>query len=158
QYEAAARYSTAYYGQLARARLGLSPAELRPLPNAPLRGVGNELVAATEMLYQIGERDLVVSFASDFAEHGCAPEILSALAQIPVRHDHANAAMLVGKTGLARGLPLELYAFPDIGIPRYASFGEGIDRSIVFSVARTESGFDQRDSSPAKAVGLMQVT
>jgi soluble lytic murein transglycosylase len=28
----------------------------------------------------------------------------------------------------------------------------------VYSIARTESAFDQRDMSPAKAVGLMQVT
>jgi soluble lytic murein transglycosylase len=75
-----------------------------------------------------------------------------------VRHDHANATMLIGKVALARGFTLEHFAFPDIGIPRYTPFGEGIDRSIVFAVARTESGFDQRDSSPAKAVGLMQVT
>ena len=29
---------------------------------------------------------------------------------------------------------------------------------MIYSVARTESAFDQRDTSPAKAVGLMQVT
>ena len=29
---------------------------------------------------------------------------------------------------------------------------------MIYSVARTESAFDQRDRSPAKAVGLMQVT
>ena len=33
-----------------------------------------------------------------------------------------------------------------------------IERSIIYSVARTESAFDQRDKSPANAVGLMQVT
>ena len=31
-------------------------------------------------------------------------------------------------------------------------------RSIIYSVARTESAFDQRDKSAANAVGLMQVT
>ena len=29
---------------------------------------------------------------------------------------------------------------------------------MIYSVARTESAFDQRDKSPANAVGLMQVT
>ena len=158
QYEAAARYSTAYYGQLARARLGLGPIELRPLPGAPAQGVANDLLHATEILYTIGERDLVVPFTTDFAEHGCEPATLAALAQLTRQHDDAKATMLIGKMALARGLALEHYAFPDIGIPRYASIGQGIDRSIVFSVARTESEFDQRDSSPAKAVGLMQVT
>ena len=31
-------------------------------------------------------------------------------------------------------------------------------RSIIYSIVRTESGFDERDMSSAKAVGLMQVT
>jgi soluble lytic murein transglycosylase len=158
EYEAAARYSTAYYGQLARAKLGLAPVELRPLPDAPAQGLANDLLHATEILYTIGERDLVVPFTTDFAEHGCEPATLAALAQLTRQHDDAKATMLIGKMALARGLALEHYAFPDIGIPRYASIGQGIDRSIVFSVARTESEFDQRDSSPAKAVGLMQVT
>jgi soluble lytic murein transglycosylase len=158
EYEAAARYSTAYYGQLARARLGLAPVELRALPDAPPQGLANDLLHATEILYAIGERDLVVPFTTDFAEHGCEPATLAALAQLTRQHDDAKATMLIGKMALARGLALEHYAFPDIGIPRYASIGQGIDRSIVFSVARTESEFDQRDTSPAKAVGLMQVT
>ncbi len=33
-----------------------------------------------------------------------------------------------------------------------------IERSVIYSVARTESAFDQRDKSSANAVGLMQVT
>ena len=33
-----------------------------------------------------------------------------------------------------------------------------IETSVIYSVARTESSFDQRDKSPANAVGLMQVT
>src|SRR5258706_6510135 len=64
----------------------------------------------------------------------------------------------IGKTALARGLALDLYAFPTIGIPQHSPIGPEIERSIIYSVARTESAFDQRDISPAKAVGLMQVT
>jgi soluble lytic murein transglycosylase len=53
---------------------------------------------------------------------------------------------------------LDRYAFPDIGVPPCSSIGPDLDRNVVFSVVRTESAFDQRDVSPAKAVGLMQVT
>ena len=53
---------------------------------------------------------------------------------------------------------MELYAFPDIGVPPYSAIGPQLDRCIVYSIVRTESGFDQRDMSSAKAVGLMQVT
>jgi len=53
---------------------------------------------------------------------------------------------------------MDLYAFPDIGVPDYSPIGSQLDRSIVYAVVRTESGFDQGDISSAKAVGLMQVT
>ena len=59
---------------------------------------------------------------------------------------------------LGRGLALDSYAFPTIGIPQHTQIALEIDRSIIYSVARTESAFDQRDKSSANAVGLMQVT
>src|SRR6202007_545299 len=59
---------------------------------------------------------------------------------------------------LGRGLPVEAYAFPTIGIPAHTAVGPAIDRSVTFSVARTESDFNQKDKSSANAVGLMQVT
>jgi soluble lytic murein transglycosylase len=43
-------------------------------------------------------------------------------------------------------------------VPPYTSIGSQLDRCIVYSIVRTESAFDQSDMSPAKAVGLMQVT
>ena len=156
-YEAAARYSTAYYGQLARARLGLGEMELRRPPE-PASGAGVEVVHAAEIFYALGERDLALSFLVGFAELSDDVASLAALANLAARNDDARAVLLVGKGALERGLPLDIYAFPDIGVPHYSPIGPALDRSIVYSVARTESEFNQRDVSPAKAVGLMQVT
>jgi soluble lytic murein transglycosylase len=58
----------------------------------------------------------------------------------------------------ANGLPMDLYAFPNVGVPSYSPVGSKLDRCIVYAIVRTESGFDQGDMSSAKAVGLMQVT
>src|SRR5260370_26588646 len=66
--------------------------------------------------------------------------------------------LLIGKTALALGLAMDQYAFPDIGVPPYSPVGPQLDRCIVYSIVRTESAFDPHDMSPAKAVGLMQVT
>ena len=66
--------------------------------------------------------------------------------------------LTIGKTALTRGLPVDPYAFPDFGVPAYSPIAPPLDRSIVYSIVRTESGFDQSDVSPAQAVGLMQVT
>ena len=56
-YESAARYSTAYYGQLARARLGLKDIVVRPPPDPAQAQM--DVVRAIEILYAIGERDLI---------------------------------------------------------------------------------------------------
>jgi soluble lytic murein transglycosylase len=157
-YAAAARHPSAYYGQLARAKLGLSTIELRSPPSERARGVALELLRAIDILYAIGERDLVVPFVADLAEQSNNAAALAALAQLTVRHDDARATLIIGKTALGRGLALDRYAFPDIGVPPYSPIGPDLDRCVVYSVVRTESAFDQRDVSTAKAVGLMQVT
>ena len=158
QYEAAARYPTAYYGQLARARLGLEQIASNRSPPEPGPGIARELQRAADILYSIGERDLAVSFMTDVAEESSDVTAIAALGQLTAHYNDARAMLLIGKMALARGFAMEQYAFPDIGVPPYSAIGPQLDRCIVYSIARTESAFDQRDMSPAKAVGLMQVT
>jgi peptidoglycan lytic transglycosylase len=66
--------------------------------------------------------------------------------------------LLVGKAALNRGLPFDFYAYPVIGVPRFAEIGPEVNRSVVYSIARQESEFDPTAVSPAHAYGLMQVT
>jgi soluble lytic murein transglycosylase len=158
QYETAARYPTAYYGQLARAGLGFSDiAVLRSAPE-PADADTSELLRAATILYRIDEGDLALSFLSDLAAENSDPAVISALGKLATHYKDAQATLVVGKTALSRGLPMDMYAFPDIGVPNYSPVGSPLDRCIVYAIVRTESGFDQADRSPAKAVGLMQVT
>ncbi len=160
-YEAAAGYPTAYYGQLARARLGRSEIELRaPLPDlaSPEAPVTDERLRAADMLYEIGERDVVLYFAADLGQQSANIVLLEALGDLTGRRNDARAMLQVGKPSLGRGLPLDHYAFPTIGIPPHRQVAPEIEHSMIYSVARTESAFDQRDKSAANAVGLMQVT
>ncbi|MGO9045745.1 MAG: transglycosylase SLT domain-containing protein [Xanthobacteraceae bacterium] len=157
QYQAAAAYPTAYYGQLARARIGLSQiAVLSPPP--PADATPSDVLHAADILYAIGEFDLVLSFVSDFAETSADIATLTALGGLTARYNDAQAMLAIGKTALARGLPTERYAFPGIGVPSYKPIAPPIDHCVIYSVVRTESAFNQGDISPAKAVGLMQVT
>jgi soluble lytic murein transglycosylase len=158
QYEAAAGYPTAYYGQLARARLGYGELAAPRTPPAPVHGGTGELSRALDILYATGERDLAQSLVTDLAEESTDAALLTALGQVTAHYNDARAMLVFGKTALARGLPMDQYAFPDIGVPPYKSIAAEIDRCVVYSIVRTESAFDQRDMSPAKAVGLMQVT
>jgi soluble lytic murein transglycosylase len=84
--------------------------------------------------------------------------VLEALGELTGRRNDARAMLQVGKPSLGRGLPVDHYAFPTIGIPPHRQLAPEIEHSMIYSVARTESAFDQRDKSVANAVGLMQVT
>jgi soluble lytic murein transglycosylase len=160
QYERAARYPTAYYGQLARARLGLNEIALRSpyLRQANPESASNDVPHGVEILYAIGELDLVLTFVTEFAESSTDLATLSAVGELTARHHDAQAMLVLGKTALARGLAMERYAFPEVGVPSYSPIAPPIDHCMIYSIVRTESGFDQRDTSPANAVGLMQVT
>lgn len=160
-YEAAARYSTAYYGQIARARLGRTDLVLRPPPEpASDRRAGRSDVArAIELLYAIDERDLVAGSLADLGER--SPEdaaTLATIAEVAARHHDARAMLLLGKAALGRGLPLDHYAFPTIGIPQYRAIGPAIEPAVVYAIARQESTFNPKTVSSARAMGLMQVT
>jgi soluble lytic murein transglycosylase len=161
-YRAAAEFPTAYYGQLAGARLGMREISLRPPPESPaaeraaLRNL--DIVRAIELLYAIDERDLVVAMVSDLADRAIESEVLAVLAEICRRHQDARALVHLGKYGLGRGLPLDHYAFPDIGVPRFTAIGPQIDLSLVYAIVRQESAFHPQAVSSARALGLMQVT
>jgi soluble lytic murein transglycosylase len=155
-YEASAKYPTAYYGQISRAKLGLEQIELRaPKGDAAT----DERVRAFDMLYAIGEREMPVKFAYDLAEECTDEAVLAALGEVTFRRNDAISMLQLGKTALGRGLALDHYAFPTIGIPAHKQVGTPeIEHGMIYAVARTESAFDQKDHSHADAVGLMQVT
>ena len=156
-YEAAAQHPAAYYGQIARARIGYKDVGLRAPPTRP--GVAQlEVVRAIELLYAVDERDLIAGAVADLGDRSQDAAGLAAIGEVTARHHDARATLLVGKSALARGLPLEQYAFPIIGIPDYRAVGPEVEPAIVYAIARQESIFNQRTVSTAKALGLMQVT
>ncbi len=161
-YERAARFTTAYYGQLAAARLGHREIEIPPAPAlGPERraALGRlEVVRAAELLYAVDERDLVIPFVLDLADRSRDVGALCMLAEVAAANNDARAVLLIGKTALGRGLALAHYAFPTIGIPHYEAIGPSVEPAVVYSIVRQESEFNPRTVSSAKALGLMQVT
>jgi soluble lytic murein transglycosylase len=155
-YSAAAEQSTSYYGQLARAKLGLPQIALNAAPTG--RGAERlEIVRAVQVLYDLDEGEIAVPILADMGENG-DPEALVGLGELASRHSDARGMLLVGKAALNRGLPFDFYAYPVTGIPSYQAIGPEVERSVIFSIARQESAFNPRDVSAAQAYGLMQVT
>ena len=157
-YSAAAAHSTSYYGQLARAKLGLPQIELNGAPAARGRGIERlEVVRAVQLLYALDERELAIPILGDMGENG-DPDALVGLGELASRNGDARGMLLLGKAALNRGLPFDFYAYPVIGIPPFKSIGPEVEQSIIFAIARQESAFNPRDVSAAQAYGLMQVT
>ncbi|WP_253706970.1 transglycosylase SLT domain-containing protein [Bradyrhizobium sp. WD16] len=157
-YQSAAAHSTSYYGQLARARLGLPQLGLR---EAPGRGRGSdrlEVVRAVELLYALDEGEIAVPVLAEMGEKADDPEALAALCELAQRNHDARGMLLVGKAALNRGMPFDHYAYPVSGIPAYKTIGPEVERSVVFAIARQESAFNPRVVSSANAMGLLQVT
>jgi soluble lytic murein transglycosylase len=157
-YEAAAHYPTAYYGQLARARLGIDEVTLNGVPESASERRPLELARALEILYAIDERDLIASMAADIGDKATDAAAMATLAAIAVHHNDARAALLIGKSALGRGYGFERYAFPNFGVPAYQPIGPPVEPCVVYSIVRQESAFNPKVVSNANAIGLMQVT
>jgi soluble lytic murein transglycosylase len=157
----AAAQPTAYYGQLARARLGLTDLPLRPPPPSSPAEVaaflGHPAVQSIRALAEIDERSLAMSLKRDFAQTLPAGGALTTLGELARALDDPRAQLAVGKIALQRGLPLEWHAFPTSGVPAIPMPHPGFERALVHAIARQESAFDIAAQSSAGARGLMQL-
>jgi soluble lytic murein transglycosylase len=159
-FERAASYPIAYYGQMARTRLGRTDMVLRPSPANRLEDratLEQHLpVRALRILHALGLKEQALPLFADLAKHLKSEEQLEALGDVAQDLGDPRALLSVGKTGVQRGFALDHHAFPIFGIP-FASTRENIDKALVFAIARQESAFDPRALSGAGARGLMQM-
>ncbi len=158
-YDSAARFPTAYYGQLARARLDLNevtlaPARRRRRPTF----MASKSPACSRCSMPSTPATSSPRWRPTLADKANDPAALTTLAEIAKQHNDARATLLIGKTALGRGFPLEQYAFPDFGVPDFQPIGPDVERYVVYSIVRQESAFNPKVVSGANAYGLMQVT
>lgn len=161
-YVQAAQYGATYYGQLARAKAGLSDLGLRQLPaftpaeRATLSQI--EIGRAVEILYSLNESDLIAPIFAELGESATDLAGMAALCDLAEKHRDGRSMLLLGKAAYNRGLPLEYCAYPTFGLPDYTPVAPPVEAAVVYSIARQESHFNQKVVSPAQAMGFMQVT
>src|SRR5215472_10066822 len=161
-FESAAQYTATYYGQLARARLGLKDLGLRGPPVftqqewATLSNL--EVVRAADILYKLGERDMLASIYAELGESATDIAGMAMMGELAAKYGDGRAMVMLGEAAYRRGLPLEHYAYPTVGLPDYRPIAPPVEPAVTYSIARQESHFNQKIVSIAQAMGLMQVT
>lgn len=156
-FEQAAAHSTTFYGQLARARLGVLGSPLRPTPQPAEGEARDEAVRAVELFFAVDERALGASLAAEAAKRLASEAQVAALAEIAHRQRDAKISLTLGKLASYRGVAIDDAAFPAYGVPQFSALPGSASRSIVYAIARQESAFDPKAVSSAGAMGLMQM-
>jgi soluble lytic murein transglycosylase len=156
-YELAAAHPATYYGQLARAKLGITMIPIRSLSDEARGDDRSEAIRIVELLYALDEADLADPLVMDAARHLADERQVAALARIVADRRDARQSLAVGKIASQRGFALDTLAFPAYGVPSFTPLHNSAPASIVYSIARQESAFNAKATSPAGAKGLMQM-
>jgi soluble lytic murein transglycosylase len=160
QFRRAAAYPTAFYGQLALARLGVTHLTLSapPPPDAALRQrfEAREFVQVIERLSEANHDDRVDIFYRALADLISDPSEIALLAGMAEANGEHQIALQVGKIAASRGLPVETLAFPTTAIPPSLKT-TSIESPVVYAIARQESAFNPAAVSSAGARGLLQL-
>jgi soluble lytic murein transglycosylase len=161
-YKEGAKHTITYYGQLARARLGLPDLGLRGPPkftDEQRAAFGKfEVVRAAELLYALNERDMIASMYAELGQSGRDVAGMTALAELAGKQVDPRAMLLLCESAVRRGLPLDYHAYPVAGLPDFKPIAPPVGRALAYAIARQESHFHQKVVSSAHAMGLMQVT
>jgi soluble lytic murein transglycosylase len=163
-YSRAAVFPTVYYGQLAAvslatkrgqtARLTL-PAEQRATPQDFVKLNGRPMMAAINLLSEIGENQYFRQFALALDDELETEGEHQALSEYARGKGEPSTAIRVAKTGLNRGVLATEAAFPLMPIPRIVGYGQ-IEDAYTLAITRQESEFNTNAVSGANARGLMQ--
>ena len=156
-YLIAAASPAVYYGQLARARLGIAETAPRMPEKVALGDDRAEAIRVVEALLSLGESDMATGLSAEAAKTLTDEAQLAALAQTMIDARNARGTLMVGKLAAQRGFSLDAAAFPTFGIPAFEPAVNSAETPLVYAIARQESAFQANAVSSAGARGLMQM-
>ncbi|MDR3372908.1 MAG: lytic transglycosylase domain-containing protein [Ancalomicrobiaceae bacterium] len=159
-YTRAAEFGFTFYGQMARAKLGMN--DLGLSRNVVATGADRSAIerddrfAALAELIAVGRKDLAETFFRYMAETLPTPGQIAVLIDMAERQGWYNLAVMAGKAASQRGLDMQALAFPVKGLPSDIDTS-GLEKALAFAITRQESEFNQADKSSAGAIGIFQV-
>ncbi len=158
-YEMAARYPTAFYGQVAAAKLGRQTLPISyPRPSSADRTKFEKYISvqAIQRLEAADHGSRANRFYIDLAGKLNDAGELALLAVMAERAGNHHMALKVGKIAAARGIDVGALAHPLGAIPPDAKI-DGQRKALAYAIARQESEFNAGAVSGAGARGLLQL-
>jgi soluble lytic murein transglycosylase len=153
-YAAAAAFPTTYYGQLAARALNTSPA-LPPDPvwtgQQAVAFTGTELVRAADILASWGDSPRARGFLAASVRTATDPAIFALAAHLAMDLGLPDTAVLIARLAGRQAIMLPQAGWPEPYHP------DSDIASLVLGIMRQESSFDPGATSPAGAIGLMQM-
>jgi soluble lytic murein transglycosylase len=156
-YAGAAKYPTAFYGQLGAAKAGQTTITVGSDPTITAadraRFEDREEVRAARMLAEIGAKDTFTRFVLGLAETLPSDAEAAQLVDLARNAGDQYLSMKVVRAAAKHG-----YVLPERGYPLHSTPGSGsVETAYVLGITRQESGFDPHVRSPAGATGMMQL-
>ncbi|TAN52834.1 MAG: lytic transglycosylase domain-containing protein, partial [Rhodospirillales bacterium] len=159
QFEAASRFVTTYYGQLASEQLG--PSQGWMLPTAPLpteedlkQFTASELVQAVRRMAEAGTPSLARPFLLKLQDGADTPGLKALTVSLAEKLGRIDLAVHLARRADRAGVTLIGSGWP---VPPYEIPAGGPEKALLLALMRQESGFHAEAVSSAGARGLMQL-
>lgn len=164
-FKKAAQHPSTYYGQLARAHLGLEDVTPpNPSPPKPLKALvdafnTHPMTRAALILAELDEHDLMRPVLNTLSDANSDPAWQAMTARFAADHGRPDMAIRLAKESSREGVILGDLGYPavDLPMPGPHKNGGGVEAPLVLSIIRQESEFYVRAQSHVGARGLMQV-
>ena len=161
-YKQAATYSTIYYGQLAREKIGLGkvPEEIESgeaSAAARAKVDKDEVVRAFKIMAEAGTKNDLYMFLWSFANRFENTDEMNAVAAIAWDEGGATMAVRLAKAAAAKNIDIDSWGYPVRALPDWRQIGKPVEKPLVFALARQESEFNPNAGSKVGAQGLMQI-
>ncbi|WP_310620554.1 lytic transglycosylase domain-containing protein [Flexibacterium corallicola] len=160
-YRSAGKFGTAFYGQLALAKLSETSIPLvvhtKPSAAEKVQFEQNELVQAIRRMDAAGFHQETLLLYKHLAEKLNSNSQIQLLTQLAEEKGRYNWSLMIGKLAYAKRLSANSLAYPTSAIPSKTVITDGVEKPMVYAIARQESAFDPKAKSSAGALGLLQL-